>query len=70
MEFIDQCQDGIDTIVGEKGTQLSGGQVCSFGTWLNMTCVVIGGCSASALPLHEHCFEGTISRFCSWTRFA
>ncbi len=27
VEFIDQTDDGYDTLVGEKGTQLSGGQV-------------------------------------------
>ena len=29
MDFINQTEDGFATVVGEKGTQLSGGQVCA-----------------------------------------
>ena len=28
LEFIDECEKKFDTLVGDKGIQLSGGQVC------------------------------------------
>ena len=68
MEFIDQSEYGFNTVVGEKGTQLSGGQVRL--TYCVLVRVVDGRhyISVSELRLRGRCSGETTSRFFSWMR--
>ena len=71
MDFIDDLEDGIDTIIGERGVRLSGGQLqrvsIARALYTSPQCIIFDEATSALDGATEQSIQETIESLCKYT---